>query len=142
MDEEAAMPKVCRVVVVEGHGAVRELLGNVFAHEGYRFSLAANGEEMRAELDKGDVDVVVIDIGVGNGSFSDLVDEATEAGAAVVLTSIDERARRDLEASGRRYLLKPYRLADMIAAVDDALRDAENTCARKKPRGGARVAAR
>ena len=133
------MPKICRVVVVEDHGAVRELLGDVFAHEGYRFALAANAGEMRCELDKGDVDAVVIDIGVEKSCGIDLAAEAEAAGAVIVLTSTDEGVREILEQSGQRYLLKPYQLRDMLRAVDAALKHARSRCVKKKPLAGERT---
>ena len=61
------MARICRVLVVEDNGDVRQLLGEAFAHEGYRFALAEDGAAMRRVLAAGDVDVVVASSVVSGG---------------------------------------------------------------------------
>ncbi len=58
------MSRICRVLVVEDDRYVRELLANVFAEEGYHFTLVADGGAMRQALadDPADPDIVVIDV--------------------------------------------------------------------------------
>ena len=122
------MPKICRVLVVEDNGDIRELLGDLFAREGYRFALVENGEEMRRELARGDVDAVVIDLLLRGESGLDLAREADGHGCAVVLTTGDHRRRGAIEASGHRYILKPYRLDALIVMVEAALEEVRARC--------------
>ncbi len=54
--------KICRVLIVEDRPEIQELLSEVFADQGYRFAVVANGGEMRKALATSDVDVAVIDV--------------------------------------------------------------------------------
>ena len=130
------MPRICRVLVVEDNGEVRDLLGEVFAHEGYRFALAENGAGMRRTLAKGGVDVVVIDVLLRGENGIDLAQEALDAGAAVVLTTGDHSWRERIEEAGHRHILKPYRLNDLIEIVEAALDAAQARCQTKRRQFG------
>ena len=132
------MARPCRVLVVEDNGDVRELLRDVFDWEGYRFETAEDGDAMRRALAGGDVDVVVIDVhlrgGRGGESALDLAGAAAEAGCAVVLTTGDPQQIPRIEASGRRYIRKPYRLEALIDTVEAALDEARARCETKRRR--------
>jgi DNA-binding NtrC family response regulator len=130
-----AMTKICRVLVVEDNGDIRELLGDVFAHEGYRFAMAENGEAMRRILANGDVDVVLIDLHLGSAENGvGLAREAAAAGCPVVMTTGDHRQEEQLAAEGHLFILKPYRLTDLLATVERALEAARARCYTKTRR--------
>jgi two-component system OmpR family response regulator len=128
------MTKICRVFVVEDNGDIRELLGDVFAHEGYRFAMAEDGEAMRRVLAKGDVDVVLIDLHLNGESGVALAREAAAAGCPVVMTTGDHRQEEQLAAEGHLFILKPYRLTDLLAMVERALEAARARCRTKTRR--------
>ena len=122
------MPKICRVLVVEDNGDIRELLGDLFAREGYRFALVEDGAAMRRELAAGDVDVVVVDVLLRGESGLDLAREAAARGCGVVLTTGDHRRAAAITASGHRFILKPYRLDALLATVETALAEVQARC--------------
>lgn len=122
------MPKICRVLVVEDNGDIRELLGDLFEREGYRFALAADGAGMRRELAVGDVDVVVIDVLLRGESGFELAHEAAAHGCGVVLTTGDHRRAAAIAASGHNFILKPYRLEALLATVETALAATKARC--------------
>jgi two-component system OmpR family response regulator len=128
-----AMPRTCRVLVVEDNGEIRQLLGDVFALEGYRFAMAENGEAMRRTLEAGDVDVVVIDVLLNGEQGLDLAKEAAARGCAVVMTTADHSYRGRLEASGHSFILKPYRIGHLLSTVAEALEQTRVDC-ETKPR--------
>jgi two-component system, NtrC family, nitrogen regulation response regulator NtrX len=131
-----AMERICRVLVVEDNGDVRDLLREVFAQEGYRFAVVENGRDMRRALVQGDVDVVIIDVHLRGESGFDLAREAAGQGHAVVLTTGDHTFRQRLEATGYKHILKPYRLEALLAVVEAALDETRVRCETRRRRFG------
>jgi two-component system OmpR family response regulator len=130
------MAKICRVVVVEDNADIRELLANVFEHEGYRFALVEGGKGMREALLEGDVDVVVIDVLLRRENGVELAEEAKAAGCAVVLTTGDHSYSERLAATGHKHILKPYRLSELLAVVEAALEESRIHCTTSHRRFG------
>jgi DNA-binding response OmpR family regulator len=128
------MDRICNILVVEDDDSVRALLGDVLDHAGYEFLLARDGTEMRAALDAEVFDVAIIDISLrgGEDGFT-LGAVANDKGCSVILTTGDPDRRVRLEASGRRYLMKPFRIKEMTELVDEILRDTAALCVRRPP---------
>jgi DNA-binding NtrC family response regulator len=137
------MPRICKVLVVEDDNGVRALLGDIFANEGYRFALVATGAEMRDALDEDDYDVVIIDVLLRSAEdgFA-LADEARAQGCGVILTTGDHRHGDRLAEGDFPYLMKPFKVQEMVALVDRVLKDTAARCVRRKRRDGSRFAAR
>lgn len=136
------MDRICKILVVEDDDAVRALLGHVLEHQGYDFALTSSAAEMRNALEIDDYDVAIIDIslrGVENG-FA-LAELASERGCGVILTTGDPAQRARLEASGRRHILKPFRMLDLTALVHQVLKDTEALCEPRRPPDGSAVPA-
>ena len=137
------MSRICKVLVVEGHEGVRALLGDIFADEGYRFTLVPSGTAMRHALDDDDYDVVVIDVVLRDGEdgFA-LAEFAREHGCGVVLTTADHRHRNRLTSSGFHFLMKPFKVQQMIELVDRILKETAARCVRRKRSNGSLFPAR
>ncbi len=57
------MKKICKVLVVEDHEGIQEVLRESLSAQGYHFSMVTTGAEMRAALASDPaIDIVVIDI--------------------------------------------------------------------------------
>jgi two-component system phosphate regulon response regulator OmpR len=112
------------------------LLGDVLDHAGYEFTLARDGTEMRAALDAELFDVAIIDISLrgGEDGFS-LGEVASEKRCSVILTTGDPQRRVRLEASGRCYLMKPFRMKQLTDLIDEILSDDAALCTRRPPTG-------
>jgi DNA-binding NtrC family response regulator len=127
------MPRICKVLIVEDHDGVRDLLVEVFDQEGFEFKAVKSGAEMRAALDEDDYDIAVID--VSQPSREDgfaLADTARDMGCSVILITGDHRYAERLQQSGHHHLLKPFRVNDFVALVDRVLAEAANLCVRRK----------
>ena len=128
------MTRICNILVVEDDDSVRALLGDVLDHAGYEFALARDGAEMRAILHSDMFDVAIIDISLrGSEDGFALAEVAGDKGCGVVLTTGDPERRVRLEASGRRYLMKPFRMKQLTDLVDEILRDNAALCVRRPP---------
>ena len=131
------MARICKVLIVENDDYVRELLGEAFDDEGFLFTPIANGSEMEEALDRDDYDIVVIDVTQpGDRDGLALGELAHAQGCGVILTTGDHRHSERLEQSGRHYLLKPFRMRELMTVVDQILTVASMECVRRKRRDG------
>jgi two-component system OmpR family response regulator len=128
------MDRICNILVVEDDDSVRALLGDVLDNAGYEFMLTRDGTEMRAALDADLFDVAIIDISLRGGEDGFTLGEvASGKGCSVILTTGDPDRRVRLEASSRRYLMKPFRMKELTDLVDEILRDDASLCVRRPP---------
>jgi DNA-binding response OmpR family regulator len=129
--------RVCKVLIVENDDFVRELLGEVFNHEGFLFTSVANGADMLEKLDEDDYDIAVIDLTLpGDKDGFALAEIACTQGCSVILVTGDPRHAPRLEQSGHVYLLKPFRMHQLTALVDQVLTKAATECVRRRRRDG------
>ena len=128
------MDRICNILVVEDDDSVRALLGDVLDNAGYEFTLTRDGREMRAALDADLFDVAIIDISLRGGEDGFTLGEvASRKGCSVILTTGDPDRRVRLEASSRRYLMKPFRMKELTDLVNEILRDDASLCVRRPP---------
>lgn len=115
-----------RLVIVEDHQALRQGLELLLASEGYEILGSASGvAEGRALVARTDPDVVVIDIGLPDGSGIDLTRELLaldpDRGVIIYTGSSEEDLLLDgLDSGARGYALKegsPQELREAIEAV-------------------------
>lgn len=131
------MTKVCKVLVVEDNAEIRELLGNLFGYEGYRFECVATAEACREELAKGDVDVAVIDVVIpGPDDGLSLAKEAADLGCGVILVTGHHDHFTSVENGGHRYLYKPFAIKSLLELVDQTLHETRRRCKVKGRRYG------
>ena len=130
------MDRICRILVVEDDDSVRGLLGDILDHAGYEFTLTSSGVEMRNALEDEIFDVAIIDISLrgGEDGFT-LAKLASDKGCSVILTTGDPERRIRLDAAGRRYLAKPFRMKDLTDLIDEILRDNADLCVRRPGEG-------
>jgi two-component system OmpR family response regulator len=129
--------KICRVLIVEDRPEIQELLSEVFADQGYRFAVVANGGEMRKALATSDVDVAVIDVvlpGAEDGLA--LAKEAAAQGIGVIVVTGSHEHFEIVEKSGHRYLFKPFRIRSLLGLADELLRESKVRCRIKNRRYG------
>jgi two-component system, OmpR family, response regulator len=125
-----AKKKICKVLVVEDDNGIRELLSDVFESEGYHFVLAANADETRAAMaaDSG-IDIVIVDVRLpGNDNGLVLAQELSARGVPVILTSGDRAHFDAMAKTGHRHLAKPFRLAALLALIENTLRQTNADC--------------
>ena len=131
------MARVCKVLIVENDSYIRDLLGELFEDEGFLFAMVETGPEMEDALDEDDYDIVLIDlVQPGAQDGLGLADIAHERGCGVILTTGDHRHDERLRQSGRHYLLKPFKMQDLMTTVEQILTLASMECVRRKRRDG------
>jgi two-component system, NarL family, uhpT operon response regulator UhpA len=111
-----------RVAVVDDHESVRLGLRAAFLDEGYDFLIAApTVDDLIQELHGREVDVVVLDLSLGDGSsVTDNVKRVQAAGSAVLVHSIADRVglvREALAAGAAGVIPKASATKTVIAAA-------------------------
>jgi two-component system OmpR family response regulator len=133
------MPRIRKVLLVEDHDEVRDLLAAVLELEGFRFMVVKTGAEMHEKLDGDDYDAAIIDVVLplpgGEDGFA-LAETARERGCGAVLITGDHRHAERLRQSGHHYLLKPFKMSDLLALIDRVLAEAANLRRRCRRRDG------
>ena len=124
------MPRICKVIVAEGHDGVRGVVGDAIKAAGYDVRLVSTGQEMRDALAGGPCDVVVIDVAMQPDDGFELAEEAAKCGASVILTTADHEQFKEVEASGHRYMLKPFMLPELLKLLQQIAQ--ELRCRRRK----------
>ena len=124
------MPKICKILLVEDHCDIQDLLRELFASEGYRFVIVGDGAAMRDALDRDPaIDAVVIDVLLPGGIDGlTLAREVAARGLPAILVTGDHTQVAKLQASGHRYLLKPFALASFVAMIEELLRKTKAEC--------------
>jgi DNA-binding NtrC family response regulator len=127
------MMRICKILIVENDDHVRNLLGDVFEDEGYLFSLVKTGTEMRERLDEDDFDIAVIDVTQpGHEDGFALAQIARDKGCGPILVTGDHRHLERLQNGGGDFLLKPFRVQQLIEIIDKVLAETAAQCERRK----------
>lgn len=126
-------PQPAHVLVVDDERAVREALSRALRLHDYRVSLAADGLEALATVNRGDVDAIVLDVmmpGIeGTGLARRLRQDGHDIPILMVTARDDVEDRiAGLDAGADDYLAKPFALDELLARLRALLR-------RSGPRG-------
>jgi two-component system, OmpR family, response regulator len=120
--------KIDHILVVDDDRGIRELVGSYLEKNGMRVSLAANGREMRAALDFGAPDLIVLDV-MMPGDDGLVLCRELRAGKfrtvpVLMLTARSEETDRivGLEMGADDYLPKPFAVRELLARIRSVLR--------------------
>ncbi len=111
-----------RILIVDDHADVRELVERALVRDGHQVTSVASGAEARQELPVHAFDMLVLDLGLPDGSGQDLCRELRGRGndlPILVLTAQSAIASRvaALDAGADDYLSKPFAVAELRARV-------------------------
>ncbi|WP_248323720.1 MULTISPECIES: response regulator [unclassified Caballeronia] len=116
------------VLIVDDDRGIRELLATYLEKNGMRVSLAANGRQMRAVLEQGAPDLIVLDLMLP-GEDGLVLCRELRAGKfrsvpVLMLTARNEEADRilGLEMGADDYLPKPFAVRELLARMRSVLR--------------------
>ena len=114
------------LLVVEDDGEMRDLLRKVLEKEGYRISVASDGQEAMTVLARGAFDLVVTDMLMPRDGGLELLQTTRQISPrlpVIIVTAFgDWRSySRALELGAAAFISKPLRMSELIAAVHNAL---------------------
>jgi two-component system OmpR family response regulator len=118
------------ILIVDDDRGIRELLAAYLEKNGLRASLAADGSEMRAVLEQGAPDLIVLDLMLPGEDGLVLCRELCAGKFSTVpvlmLTARSEETDRiiGLEMGADDYLVKPFAVRELLARIRAVLRRA------------------
>ncbi len=122
------MEHVDHILIVDDDREIRELVGNYLQKNGLRTTVAGDGRQMRAALDDGPVDLIVLDI-MMPGDDGLLLCRELRAGKYKAVPVLMLTARNDetdriigLEMGADDYLTKPFAARELLARINAVLR--------------------
>lgn len=123
----AVSPGTEHILVVDDDARIRQMLTRYFEDEGYRVTGAADGRAMRACLETGTVDIILLDLVLPGGE--DGLGLAREVRSRsdvpiIMLTGRDDVVDRivGLEVGADDYIAKPFHLREVLARLRTVLR--------------------
>jgi two-component system cell cycle sensor histidine kinase/response regulator CckA len=118
------------ILVVEDEAALAVAVIDALRDASYIVDCAANGEEALARVKERPFDLVICDLKMprldGKSFYRTLADASPDLARRVIFVTGDvagTEAEIFLQESGCRWLAKPFRLADLMRAVRDGLRE-------------------
>lgn len=131
------------ILLVEDDAVLRGGLTELFTREGYSVISAACAQEAREKL-SGNVNLVVLDVGLPDGDGVSLCQQWRSAGVAVpilFLTAKDEELDvvRGLDAGGNDYVTKPFRMVELLSRIRALLRTSRSQVSTILSRSGIEV---
>ena len=118
------MAELPHILVVDDDIDVRDVVRQLLEDDDLRVSLAGNGAEMRRIVAEEAVDLVLLDALLPGESGLSLAGHAHSHGLSVILMTGDPAQREAVEASSFPFILKPFRMADLLVIVHLALQPA------------------
>jgi DNA-binding response OmpR family regulator len=111
-------------LVLDDDEDAAELVGMVLRRRGYRVLVASTCAEARARFAEGDIDAMVTDVSLPDGSGHALIASLTPKPRAVVVVSgfgNDEDREKSLAAGADFHLVKPVNAAALAAKLQELL---------------------
>ncbi|MFA5952692.1 MAG: response regulator [Hyphomicrobium sp.] len=120
-----------QVLVVDDDPEIRKLLARYMREQGFRVQLAANTREVHERLVTNQIDLIVLDVMLPDGSGLDLCRDlrASRSNVPIILlTALKEDVDRiiGLEIGADDYLGKPFNPRELVARIRAVLRRGQN----------------
>jgi DNA-binding response OmpR family regulator len=121
----------CHILAVEDDPLVQDLFAQILTVEGFDFSAATTGEQMRDIMATSEIHAVLMDVVLPGGENGlDLAEQLTAEGHAVILITGYHDYFERVEQSGMRYLHKPFRIPALLHSIATALGETNADCGR------------
>lgn len=117
-----------RILIAEDDLAVASVLKEGLSARGFIVSVAPNGHDALVRAESGDVDLLVLDLGLPGRPGIEVLSELRARGnqvPIVILTAFDttEETVAGLEAGADDYIGKPFDLEEVIARIRARIRE-------------------
>lgn len=114
------------ILVVDDEELIRGLLERILKRDGYDVTTVADGRGFHAAMDKGDIDLVLLDVRLGRDHGFDLAREAREHHRTPLIFVTGDTDMADkitgLELGAEDYITKPFDQRELLARIKVVLR--------------------
>jgi len=116
-----------RLLVVEDDPTIAEPLARALRRDGYDVDVRADGASALARANRGDVDMVLLDLGLPDIDGMDVCRRLRAESPSMPILMLTARADEldtviGLDAGADDYVTKPFRLAELLARVRAVMR--------------------
>jgi DNA-binding response OmpR family regulator len=116
-----------RLLVVEDDPTIAEPLARALRRDGYDVDVRADGASALARANRGDVDMVLLDLGLPDVDGMDVCRRLRAESPGLPILMLTARADEldtviGLDAGADDYVTKPFRLAELLARVRAVMR--------------------
>lgn len=114
-----------RVLVVEDDSAIRDLIAMNLEISGYDVAKAEDGEVAKSLIEKGDIDLILLDVMLPYIDGFSLMDNIRETGIPVIFVTAKENVLdrvKGLRLGAEDYIVKPFEAIELLARVEVVLR--------------------
>jgi DNA-binding response OmpR family regulator len=108
---------MARILLLEDDPHVLPLYEHVLLRQGYEVTTAETVAKGMASLSGRRFDLAICDVNLPDGSGLAVADEATAAGVKALVVTAHGLSLKPGGLAGYDYLLKPVRIAELLAAV-------------------------
>jgi DNA-binding response OmpR family regulator len=120
------MTEQAQILIVDDEGSIRYFLSEELAQAGYIVLTAASGEEALVQLEKGAIDLVLLDLKMGGMSglqVMERIEKQPLPPAVIVLTAYAnlDSAVGAMRLGGCDYLTKPCSIEELLSSVERGL---------------------
>jgi two-component system OmpR family response regulator len=133
------LESTANILIVDDDQEICALLERYLRSQGFRASVANDGNEMEARLATTEIDLVVLDVMLPDVSGLDLCRSLRERSCVpiILLTALKEDVDRiiGLELGADDYLCKPFNPRELVARIRAILRRVEERSDHSKPSG-------
>jgi DNA-binding response OmpR family regulator len=125
------------ILIVDDEGSIRYLLSEELLHAGYQVLTAASGEEALVQLQREEIDLVVLDLqmsGIDGLQVMERIERQSLPPVVIMLTaypSVDS-AVGAMRRGGYDYLKKPCRTEELLASIERGLAKRRETLHRHR----------
>jgi len=123
---------VKRILLVEDEPEISKLCQRILSDEGFEVDIAGNGKVAQDMIEKRQYSLFLIDIKLplmnGRELYQWLKDEHSKQISKVIFTSgsvLGEDTQLFMEQTGRPFLPKPFTIDELIAIVEETLKQIE-----------------
>jgi len=115
------MTERTHILVVEDDPLVSEVIA-AGLEDRFQTSVVETAADALEALDRGDIDLMLLDCSLPGGMDPALLPAADRLGAPVILMSGDHTRIEGISSQPRPFVLKPFSLNSLIETVDEVLR--------------------
>ena len=126
------MAKNARILVVDDEESIREVLATILEEEGFTVDTASTGKEAIEKSNDSYYNLALIDIRLPDMDGTELLTamrKTTPEMAKIIITGYPslQNAMEAINKGADNYILKPFKVENVLGTIDDQLRKQEES---------------